>query len=314
MKAHLPGLCTTVFLTLLATSRVAAAEDLLVDDFTDGELHLPLPADVTFGEITQNVQLGPIVLGPRKWERVWSLIHEEGQSATLSVDTDDGVFRIDTPGDPFTYYDLSYSLFGGYEFFKAVPLNANEAGTDRIRLRFQGDSARIDHTLTLTSETGETPTSEGRSLGGRFVSIPGGILEIPFSEFSDDPAFFDAITELSVSSLRFQGEFELDAIELAGPSADGDLNRDGIVDGDDLSYLQAAFMGIRSGDEPSQFVSVSYHTADMNGDGQIDAADYTSWRDAYDAVAPPAAVVPEPATMTIAVLAGIASLAFRNLR
>lgn len=302
MKARRLGIrSTVVLLTHLAVS-VAAAESLLIDDFTAGELYLPLPADVTFDEITQYAQLGPVALGPRKWERVWSGIRDEGQSATLAVDTEVGVFRIDTPGDPFTYFDLSYELFGGYEFFQPLPLNANEAGVDRVRLRFRGESARLYHTLTLTSETGETPLSSSRSFGGRFVSVPGGVLEVPFTEFSSDPAFFDALTEFSLTATRFQGDFELDAIELAGPSATGDLNRDGVVDDDDLAYLQAAFLGVRSGDDPDRFASTPYHTADLNRDGQIDAADYTVWRDAFADAAAPGGVVPEPSSGLLVLL------------
>lgn len=283
----------------------AKSEDVLIDDFTSGELFLPLQEGVRFDSFSQTAEMGPIVRGQREWSQVWSAIREEGQSATIAIDIADGVLRVDTPGDPFTYFRLSYSLFGGVEQFQPLPFDAIAAGLDRVRFRFADDSARIYHTVSLTSEVAGVTNSEGRSLGGRFISVPGGVLEIPFEDFFGDAAFFTALTEISLSSTRFQGEFALDSIELAGPPLAGDLNRDGVIDGSDLAYLQAAFKGVRDNDQPIAFPTTIYHTADLNGDGQINTADYTAWRDVFDATPldNASASVPEPGAFALAIIA-----------
>ncbi|MEO0529084.1 MAG: dockerin type I repeat-containing protein [Planctomycetota bacterium] len=276
---------------------------MLIDDFTSGELFLPLQEGLRFDSFSQTADMGPIVFGEREWTGVWSAIQEEGQSATFSVDTSDGVFRVETADDPFTYYTLSYSLFGERLFAQPpTPYDALAAGMDRVRLRFAGDSARVYHGVSFTSEAGGSTNSRTRSLGGRFVSLPGGIVEIPFDEYFVDTEFFTALTGFSLSSLRYQGDFEVDSIELAGPPQEGDLNRDGIVDAGDLAYLTAAYNGIRNNGEPITLPTFTntYHTADMNGDGQINIVDYTQWRDLFDALlTDQAASVPEPTAVAL---------------
>lgn len=88
----------------------------------------------------------------------------------------------------------------------------------------------------------------------------------------------------------------IDSIE-TGTLLTGDLNADGVVDGNDKN----AFSRFYGSEAPV--------AADANHDGVVDAADYTLWRDAM--AAGPALAVPEPATLLLVAL-GVAWAAPRN--
>lgn len=76
---------------------------------------------------------------------------------------------------------------------------------------------------------------------------------------------------------------------------DADYNGDGAVDAEDYTVWREAY-------------GSSLVAADGNGDGVVDAADYSLWRDQFGArlfTSPTGAAVPEPTAMVIALaLAG----------
>lgn len=94
---------------------------------------------------------------------------------------------------------------------------------------------------------------------------------------------------------------------LWGAAFPGDYDQDGRVDDADLAEWAVAY-----GDEPA----VRWAGTDGNGDGVINAADYTVWRDNREATLmslSPGAVVPEPRAGLLG-LFGVAGLASRYRR
>lgn len=87
--------------------------------------------------------------------------------------------------------------------------------------------------------------------------------------------------------------------------AAGDYDRNGVVDQDDYLTWRAAY-----GDS----VSTPGDGADGNGDGLVDTADYSIWRDKLPLASPVAAAVPEPAAWLLALLALTGHSRLRDLR
>lgn len=76
-------------------------------------------------------------------------------------------------------------------------------------------------------------------------------------------------------------------------AAPGDFDADGDVDADDYSVWREHF-GLVADSSPTA------SPADANGDGRVDIADYTAWRDAMGAAV---AAIPEPMTLAPTVIA-----------
>ncbi len=80
---------------------------------------------------------------------------------------------------------------------------------------------------------------------------------------------------------------------------DGDYDFDGDVDLDDLGVWESQYgASLRIADHTGASLSTRME-ADGNGDGVVDAADYTVWRDSFNA-ASVATAVPEPAGLVMA--------------
>lgn len=76
----------------------------------------------------------------------------------------------------------------------------------------------------------------------------------------------------------------------------GDFNGDGVVDAVDFTVWRDAFPSFGPG-----------HPADANGNNFIDVGDWQSWADNYGAVASPPVAVPEPGALLLLSVAAMAS-------
>lgn len=93
------------------------------------------------------------------------------------------------------------------------------------------------------------------------------------------------------------------SLDLVGPSLPGDYNGDGFVDAADYTVWR---------DTDGTLVTFAYEGADGDGSGLIDAGDYAVWADNYGAGVAPTAV-PEPTAAVLLLAITVALPAWRSL-
>ncbi|MEN1679296.1 MAG: family 10 glycosylhydrolase [Planctomycetota bacterium] len=131
---------------------------------------------------------------------------------------------------------------------------------------------------------------EGWITGDGLISGPQLTLDsIQISGFGDAVVYLDTIAHNPAGTL-------------AAPFADGDYDRNGVVDLADYEAWRAAF---------NQEVSPG-SGADGNGDGRVDAADFTIWRDALADAVPPLSATPEPAAFGVLAIAFVVGSGSRH--
>jgi len=104
----------------------------------------------------------------------------------------------------------------------------------------------------------------------------------------------------------FHGVAVTDADVLIQPGLIGDANGDGVLDGSDYSWIDAAWEGGYAGGP------AHYCLGDFNHDGILDGSDY-SWIDAvwgivYPSAAAAGAPVPEPSTIIMLAMVALSGL------
>ncbi|MGL4513221.1 MAG: dockerin type I domain-containing protein [Lacipirellulaceae bacterium] len=184
----------------------------------------------------------------------------------------------------FGYFQLEYGS-------EARPLVGNLVASGVSRLRFDfGRPTLPNRVPTLPLNLSIVGVADGvvRSLLGVSTVWPasGGIVEVPLN--IPPAASIVSLRSFSIGLGRLESEFLLERIEAVGSSAAGDVNRDETVSMADLLEWQRDYGG-----------RVRGITADANGDGAVNAADYTVWRDAL----PAGTAVPEPSAAAVATLA-----------
>ena len=183
-----------------------------------------------------------------------------------------------------------------------TPLGADftAGGHDRIRLRF--DAVGPTGLDPMWVSVGKPLPPSGSAPGPLSIPSTGGVFEILFSAYPNIDFTNVGTFAISVVRLRETEGFVLSEISTAGPPLAGDYNRDGLVDESDLEEWGYSYRGI------------SYQETllgpDGNGDFRVDAADYTVWRDAYDAQQA-ALATPEPSVVSLAAI-GAGLTAFRR--
>lgn len=284
-----------------------ACHALVIDDFSAG------PAEsVAYSPETPNIELldllqqelpdDSVLGGARNLE----FLH----GGRAAVSTSEGVLRM-------TYDRLSMEIASfDYSRSTTVPqLNADFTanGDDHLLIRVtesrllgpQSGPSRVS--LFLQSNEGESTSARHF---GEFELIDSSTpytIAIPFdllsesSEFDESDVDLTDIDQISFSFLSFSSGFidvAIDAIA-TGSLTPGDLNADGLVSETDLNSFGAHYG-----------VTASFLAADANKDGVVNAADYTVWRDAAEALGTSA---PEPTTFVLAVV-GFQTLIPRSAR
>ena len=282
-----------------------AARAVVIDDFTQGPIQLTA-YDFSIDAVTQ--QLSPFLDvplgGARQWELGSTVVNEPGVfGSRITVEPFDDVFRFEAGPSNFGYLDLRYES-GEEETFDLVG-----DGNDRFRFRFVGEQNVPQLSVQIESLVGGEVVSAWATLGpNRVIVPPDAILEVPFEAFFGE-VDFGHVLSITFSNVRYApgNQFTLDLIETAPAPLVGDYDRDGDVDEADGEFWQASYGGLlrETGFGSGEFEPFGFPypglSVDGNGDGFIDAADYTVWRTALDDVAA-GTVVPEPAGLAVAVL------------
>jgi hypothetical protein len=316
----MPAKQCLAYVTALLVPSLAQA--IVIDDFTEGPLLLRSHSRPTFDATQEHLNPAHTVGGVRRWTRFYNNISDADVSpdkySQIQVDPAEGVFdfrSVDTSRQIRGYFNLTY---GDPDAPLAVDLT--DGGTaDRLRLRFVGELSSPWVQIGVRA-----PRLDGTGTG----SISWSLLS-PQVVVSSDPIFdlpypnnHNGLDLTQVESIElyvyryFAGDyFKLDLIETAGTPLTGDFNRDGDVNHDDYEAWAANKPLLRRAYLTGELVANEsaqgrYLSVDGNADGYIDAADYTVWRDAYDAQQA-ALATPEPAVVSLAAI-GASLMAFQR--
>ena len=202
------------------------------------------------------------------------------------------------PGDPYPLGGVQWKTDVFSELATEIDTlgNAIEAGTVA---GLSDDSADVLADLYQDSDTDEYYLVALNSMLG-----------------SENPTFTLTIPNVTHAQLLFEGAEWIPVV--GGQFADvfddyeahvykliillqGDANHDGVVSAGDYASVQANFGNVGIGIE-----------GDANGDGVVSAGDYASVQANFGNVAPTVQATPEPATMSLLVLGGLAMLKRRK--
>ena len=255
-------------------------------------------------------------------------------SVTLPDSMNNGVMT-DANVQPLLAWDGLTDNFGWavYEF----DTSTNTAGYDISEiLSYAGwTGARVNQAVEIKyALVGETIT-EGEELGhtlGSFYYAPSDN-STPYAYTtmsianSDDSAMLSGILAIEVKYIdnMFKGTYPASVTEPGNYTAykqlavigtptvadiPGDANRDGKVDGSDVTILAGNWQAGVGAPDPS---TITWEMGDFNNDGQIDGSDVTilagNWQAGVDAAA---ASVPEPCSIILLVMAALSLLIARR--
>ena len=281
-----------VFAALLGSLAFAAlarpAGAILIDDFSAGEIVIDGPA-------TQDqTSLDPahVIGGSRRLE-----LGQYGNGSHIEIADDQ--FNFSSSG--WGYFTLTYGAvepLGGIDF--------TQQGHDRLRIKFGDVSGSHPFGVYFN-------WSSGWSSNGRTVSVQDNwddlVVEIAYSQFSTP---FDQVQKVIIDAIRNPAGtgFSIDSIETAGPSAAGDFNRDGLVNGEDLLVWQRQLGVSTVNGATLAFIAA----ADANLDGRVDGNDFLAWQNAVASTPASTNAIPEPASGLAAVISALSMASFGRRR
>ena len=285
-----------------------AANGLLIDDFSEGPITLRSYDRPTYSAEQNSLDPNQTAGGARYWSDFYHNIGREDATSTsysqITVDPDEEVLDFQVQGNGSGYFALAY---GSDE--SPLGLDLTAGGIDRLRFRYVGELS----SPWIFSVAIKAPLID--QSGSGWIS---GQPLTPFSHFGLDPILemqlpldredldFSRIESIHLRVIRYRAGdyFRLDQIEAAASPLVGDFNRDGVVDLSDHAYWVSNVPVLErrrlSGELVPRTLPSFGSTVDGNGDGFVNAADYTVWRDAYDAAQQAANQVPEPSALLAA--------------
>ncbi len=213
-----------------------------------------------------------------------------------------------------------YQVTVGIDYRNSVDSVGTDAYVDSEFMLFQraagdpppGTEKFYTYLLTDTVNGNESGENSGLGFGGPLSDIgtdtlvltlnPGDAIIIDGDWTMEGGAFVDATSEASLYDFNVQ--LTIQDVHILDPGLlEGDANRDGVVSADDYASVQTNFGDTGDPGLPG----------DANGDGLVSADDYASVQAHFGATAGVGSVpVPEPTTLALLVLGGVAMLRRRS--
>jgi hypothetical protein len=276
----------------------------MIDDFSTG----PFSIEVVRYE-SESITLGALptshVLGGSRFVTLNGLGPSPTSSVRVAVDDANRVFRYDADAGA-----TAANFVVRYGHANNLQANLLADGSNAIVFDFvfaDFESGRGNFDIIADTEP-----------GGRYLYVPVTNSATPFSLVVPYRAFSASMSGANfanVTSIQFgtgngnlRGDFSLSAVRTAY-FPDGDYNFDGSVD--ELDYL---LWRSHTGNGAPYGSAYPVDPADGNRDGIVDGADYVMWRQNAATISGDAGSIPEPVSISAALIGLIAFANRRNLR
>jgi len=276
---------------------------VVIDDFTEGPVSLT--DELGFGSVSDlKLGLDPShVAAGARYVTFNAIGQPSGGSDTVTVEVDPngtGSFR-QSPAPNLSAANL-FVIYGDTSFGlppMTLDLLANNA--DRLSIAFNHTIPNADPYADFALGVFLFSDNAGFYTWVRLPSSDGPfVLDIPYDDVLSSSPNLDlsAITKMrfGTSNGTMQGHFEISEVYTSGSPLPGDFNRDGVVDGNDVSSWEQTYG--RLVQSPSYF---GYLSTDTNRDSSVDGMDFLSWQ-ANVGATQVSASVPEPASLSLALI------------
>ena len=204
--------------------------------------------------------------------------------------------------------DEDGSAFLNKWYYVALSMSYDDNQNETTMTLYSANLTAGDSTLSTSSNTmtGSFLTNYAHGIGG--VTVNGTDCQQAADVNIDQIVFYDGAKD----STFFQANLQRILYGEVQEDIPGDANRDGRVDGSDVTILAGNWQAGVGDPDPS---TVTWEMGDFNGDGQIDGSDVTilagNWQAGVEAAA---ASVPEPSALVLLLVCGLALCLGRRSR